>query len=75
MTDRIHVPLSYHPDKDNDIHIWLKQYGDRNRSEAIRHALRMHIKEGEMLQGISEQLDRVEDTLERCLRLLEEEQK
>lgn len=68
---RIHLQSTAHSEKHPRLYEWWTTT-KADRSVVIREALTMYLAQGNSLQRISEQLDRVEDKLLKCLRLLEE---
>jgi hypothetical protein len=71
--NRVHIQSAITEEKHPDLYAWWTTTKDE-RSEVVRVALRRHLRESSRLETISKQLDRVERTLERCLKLLEGEQ-
>lgn len=67
---RIHIQSAITDTKHPDLYEWWTTTDDE-RSEVVRVALRRHLRESSQLATISVQLDRVERTLEKCLRVLE----
>jgi len=49
---RIVIPLSLHSKRDADILAWIEQQPERERSAAIRRAVRAHINNGVTLADV-----------------------
>ena len=68
--NRDHIQSAITEKKHPTLYTWWTTTEDE-RSEVVRVALRRHLRESSRLEAISKQLDRVERTLERCVRILE----